>query len=882
MSTWISSSITGYKIASGIGSWGSPAATFSSPGSNDLELITRLQATIVAGSATAKATRMNVKTSISYSVAEFNANQALSPPYPNPPSWLIGHRLYIADAGGWPAGFVPSPAQILTGGSKGQNSVRVYRPLGGDETYLLNPSGADVAINRTFTGPFPGDLSANTKYWMMVMPVRATYSEGVNDVVRIFRPLVAGANATGRAISFWTNRRPLAPVITSPASGSVYNPGEDIPLDLDFNDPDQVGSTRSPDATGANGVHIQYAEQATLDNPNPEWRDLTLYQNNQQQSSWTIYGSTVVQNMAGSLIYGPLLIRAGGNPVLSSSAVRGHLPQGKWQIRVRVFDPGVPWNYLSSGVRPVNGVPTAYTASNYYSSLTSPWSTPIPFTIPISVPPPQPISPVNRVAISEGEDVTLVWKYRSTADPISPQTERVVQLRLAGEDDWTTIASGAGAAAEYEVGDDLPVGLYQWRVQATDSTPETSDFSQIAEFWIVPAPASGGERPDPDASIDGGTLGCGTHTVDIYRRGGKTRVAELTGISYLDYNRVRDDISTSKIVVRDWSVDCGDLLKKLQTWAYEVVIYRNNGYSKDRVWEGPITLLTYEVDSVTIDAKDVMAYPYRRIIKQAMNDAQLGATVTDRAMRVIQNVMAADDPNVLPYLNPIFNDDDTKTYRSTPAYSRTAFEEIDDMAANAGLDYTAVGRSILLWSTKHRIGTLPEFRDADFGSPPIVSEYGMSMANFYSVSDGNGIHGEASRLGADEVDEVYGLVEMLSSTWASDTQAEQGTYTQQGLQTVIDSFSDSAERSINDRYPPPVIVRVPDNTTLNPDTVISIQQLVPGVVIPLRSQSTLRTVIGNQKLDSVTVIEQNDSEVITVTMSPFSSDDGAIAEGEQT
>jgi hypothetical protein len=163
-----------------------------------------------------------------------------------------------------------------------------------------------------------------------------------------------------------------------------------------------------------------------------------------------------------------------------------------------------------------------------------------------------------------------------------------------------------------------------------------------------------------------------------------------------------------------------------------------------------------------------------------------------------------------------------------------------------------------------------------------VSEYGMSMANFYSVSDGNGIHGEASRLGEDEVDEVYGLVEMLSSTWASDTQAEQGTYTQQGLQTVIDSFSDSAERSINDRYPPPVIVRVPDNTTLNPDTVISIQQLVPGVVIPLRSQSTLRTVIGNQKLDSVKVVETADSEVITVTMSPFSSDDGAIAEGEQT
>jgi hypothetical protein len=47
--------------------------------------------------------------------------------------------------------------------------------------------------------------------------------------------------------------------------------------------------------------------------------------------------------------------------------------------------------------------------------------------------------------------------------------------------------------------------LYQVRVQTTDSTPDTSDFSQIAEFWVVPAPQSGGGIPDPDETIDGGT-----------------------------------------------------------------------------------------------------------------------------------------------------------------------------------------------------------------------------------------------------------------------------------------------------------------------------------------------------------------------------------------
>jgi hypothetical protein len=424
---------------------------------------------------------------------------------------------------------------------------------------------------------------------------------------------------------------------------------------------------------------------------------------------------------------------------------------------------------------------------------------------------------------------------------------------------------------------------YEWRVSVTDTDNITSGYSAPARFWAVPAGASGEVHPIPSETIEGATLGCGTHRVEVFRRGGLERVGELTSISHVDWNRVRDDISTAQIVVAGWDIDCGNLLSRLQTWAYEIVIWRDNGYSVDRVWEGPITLLTYENDKVTIDAKDVMVFPYRRIIKQKMTDSGTGngTTVVDRARRVIQNVMAPDDPNVLAHLQILPRDDDAMQYRSTPAYSRTAFEELDDMAANSGLDYTAVGRAILLWGTKHRIGTLPELRDSDLGAAPIVSEYGMSFADLYSVSDGNGVHGEATRL--DPVsgnDEDYGIVEMLSSTWASDSEDDTGTYTQAGLETIIQSFKNFAERSISDRYPPPVVVRIPDNTSLNAETAISIQHLVPGVVIPLRSTATLRTVADSQKLDKVQVVEEGGKETVSITLSPFSRDDTAVVEEE--
>lgn len=436
---------------------------------------------------------------------------------------------------------------------------------------------------------------------------------------------------------------------------------------------------------------------------------------------------------------------------------------------------------------------------------------------------------------------------------------------------------------------------YVWRVKVsdTDFTPDFTDYnrsaySQPAHWWSVSGANTGATKEIAGDSIEGATLGCGTHRAFIYRRGGLERVGEITGLMHVDWGRVRDDISTAQIVVQKWDIDCGNLLASLQTWAYELHLYRDNGYSVDRVWEGPISLITYEAESVTIDAKDAMNWMYRRIIRQTMNDSISGGdTVTSRATRILQNAFAIDDPNVLAYLQPIYNPSDAREYRNIPAYSRTAFEEIDDMAANSGLDYTVVGRAILVWGTKNRIGTLPEFRDKDLGASPIVSEYGMSMANVYAISDGNGVWGQASRLtetdpndadnsgGGSEEDPVYGIIEMLSSTWAADSPEDSGIYTQEGLNTVRRSFEEHAERSIADRYPPPVVVRVPDNTTLNPSTVISIQQLVPGVVVPLRSTGTLRTVVADQKLDSVKVVEENGKEVVTITLSPFSQEDVA-------
>lgn len=805
------------------------------------------------------------------------------------PGKVMSASLFVAPASAFAAGVTPTPAQIRT--------AATWVGRGATRATAGNLDATAINAISMIGAPLP----PNTKYWLMVCPtavVDGSTPSIANDVP------VGDVNALGRGLSVWSNRTPLAPVITAPVGQTTVFSGQTVSLTFSPRDPDRI--TWFPGDRGPNdfddmaGFQIQYAPRPTEEVPDPTWTDLPI-----ADLTGMVYGTgwyldeTTAPNTEGAYyvwLNRKIVIQCGTR--VGYAANSAYLPAGDWQIRVRTFDYGHGWSDSTNrivsppgvaGYPPLADATHSYTPSNYPAVNTSPWSTPVRIFVTAQVPKPVPVEPINNRAVTEGLPVTLSWQYRNTYSPPYPQSHKTVQVRKIGATSWTTLFDGASASPSYALSAGDLAGLvsgnqYEWRVKARDSSGVWSDWSDVARFWVVPAPISGDVIPTPSETIDEATLGCGTHRVLIFRRGGKKRVGEITNISSVEWNRVRDDISTAKITVSGWGVDCGNLLARLRTWAYEVVIFRDNGYTVDRVWEGPITLLTYESDKVTIQAKDVMGYAYRRIIKQDVVDSgkspTAGSSVVNRATRVLSNAFAPDDPNVLAYLHPLVREDDAKQYRSTPAYSRTAFEEVDDMAANAGLDYTAVGRKIMLWGTKHRIGTLPEFRDKDLGNSPIVSEYGMSMANVYAVSDGNGVYGEATRLDEFDKDDTYGLVEMLSSTWASDSEEESGTYTQEGLETVRASFAEAAERSIASRYPAPVVVRIPDNTRLSADTVLSIQHLVPGVIVPLRSTSTLRTVVASQKLDSVKVIEAGGEETITITLSPFSRDDNDPGEGE--
>ena len=598
--------------------------------------------------------------------------------------------------------------------------------------------------------------------------------------------------------------------------------------------------------------------------------------------------------------------------------------------RIRYKPEGGPWEYIprkdpqtgKEGKDTFLRFPaTALVANTNYlwsvrardhQGLWSEWPLAVSFFVRGDQSPPTLLAPVGGVGTSVivggDETVRFTWKFRDP-DPKNKQTQADIRWRVVGTDDvgfsldegWVTqfgtgITPGEVMQWDIDGGYFQPGFIYEWQVRTYDdkSGGLASGWSQSAKFVSAIRPGSANvDPPLSELSDPRSELGCGHHRVFIYDRGGMVLRGEIKPLQRVQWGRKRDDIANCLINTNGFDQDCCELLGNLQSWAHEVVIFRDG----ERVFEGPITRLTYTSESVEIEAKDVMAYVYRRVMRQGYNDAYrridltpktppkpvgkpgggpytiLGAgSVVDRALQITLDALAYRDPNVLQYVTALQYPDDAPLSRIVADYSRSAWEEIDDLAATAGLDYTTIGRRIVYWDTHRTIGRLPEMRDGDFSDPVIVTEYGMQFSNWYAVTNNNGVAGIAYPAHHDQSNwaEDYGPVEMVSSAYG---EQEGGAVSTRALtpgqrDALVQSFTKQAQRGISNRWPIPVVVRVPDNSTLNPQVNLGINQLVPGVWIPLRATLTCRKLAQWQKLDSVDVEEVEGQEFVRVTMSP--------------
>lgn len=354
------------------------------------------------------------------------------------------------------------------------------------------------------------------------------------------------------------------------------------------------------------------------------------------------------------------------------------------------------------------------------------------------------------------------------------------------------------------------------------------------------------------------------HTAWIMDRGGKQRIQELVDLESVEWNRVRDDISSARVkVTANKDSAQAEFLSTLAgaTGRYELCIWRDNL----RVWEGPITLPTFKSKGVEIEARDVMHYGARTIMRAAYDNAYPNTGyVVERARNILVTELARKEAltppiNVVPYIVDHQTLSDAQTSRYTPPYFAYVYEHIDDLAAKAGMDYTVIGRAIHLWDTsKPAMGYTPTVTENDFLGEVYVSVYGMELGTIAAVTDGMGNFGTT---GAS--DPYYGEWERLETAYDEDATAP----------PTVAELTSQAERNLAGRNPVPLQVRVPDGSSLNMNGVLTIDDLVPGIYVPLLANFNIITISQMQKLQTVRVTETAAGENVQVTFYPASDAD---------
>lgn len=337
------------------------------------------------------------------------------------------------------------------------------------------------------------------------------------------------------------------------------------------------------------------------------------------------------------------------------------------------------------------------------------------------------------------------------------------------------------------------------------------------------------------------SLGLGqNYVVAVTPRDGLGNIGFLDASSIL-WRRLLDDSSTAqiKIDLAGGDTECCELAGRLRTWGHQIRISRDGLV----VWEGPIVHLEYGRDTLYVDARDVSAWLGRRVIRSVL-DFRAKTDLSEIARQLIEHGFQRDDPNVMNYLS--IEEAKIKGERyyglDEPKY---VLDELNELA-RTGIDYTVIGRRIAVFP-ELSTNSLPVLRQDDFLDELRVVEDGLGGATYAQVR-GSGVTGHFGG-----TSEFYGLLERAAIE-----------------DNILDETTANlrAEAIVEAGNPVPLYVSTPGVARLACTAPVGINQLVPGIRVPVTLDvgEVCRSVSTTMRLLTVDVNVTNDEETVSVEL----------------
>lgn len=343
-------------------------------------------------------------------------------------------------------------------------------------------------------------------------------------------------------------------------------------------------------------------------------------------------------------------------------------------------------------------------------------------------------------------------------------------------------------------------------------------------------------------------LGCdATYEAVITNRCGRATVAILTDFERLTWGRVLDDVSQATVTLPG---NCCDDLSDVRSWANELHIIRNG----EEVWVGPIVVAPYCRSGVTLVAWDVAGWLEKRVIRTRTSfDPDTGGTAQDGptiARDLIRFALAPDDPCIQQYVTRIPGGPTQE--RDYLAGSSKVMPALKDLAKGA-LDFTTIGRRIVLMPEGYALGRTALLSCDSFADDVCTTEDGLGLATAAWVTGKLSDNTTTFTDSAGGVDPYYGLVEEL--------QIDDSVKTPQAARN-------QAAGIVNTHNPAPLLVQPPSGSALSAEAAVCINELVPGVEVPVAMDCTCRDVGQMMRLTKLDVTVDASGESVVPLLVP--------------
>lgn len=387
-----------------------------------------------------------------------------------------------------------------------------------------------------------------------------------------------------------------------------------------------------------------------------------------------------------------------------------------------------------------------------------------------------------------------------------------------------------------------------------------------------------------------GTLGCPTtYQILAFEENANLNVltgqatfgrtlGELDGWVELKWDRRLDDISEAVITIKT-NADCctTGFLNELHPWHHGVAIYRDGAL----VWDGPIALIEATRTEVVVTAKDIMVLMTKRILSRdicfsldtMVCTAGVGGIVYGPqapetvAQRLIQDALTIDGHGAFVDVLSV----STAVYEASfKQYGGPVFDLIAKLATDF-INWTVLGRRIVIGVGGARTGdglartallTCDDFMNDTFKA----TEDGLALltqdVQFADPVVTNGVEGpQTDYIGKGQIfpvgtvaDAYYGLLQGVQKA-------------QDGLALGSNPGAVLAAAALNvvlGAYPPPMVLSA-EGLQIAPTAPVGIEELVPGVIVPVFANCLCRPLHQEFILAKLEVTVGPDGEVVVPT-----------------